>query len=114
VNSEKDKSDKCLINGMARPKGWNSDKIALFLRILTQNPEGMWIRRIAAEAKVHPSTVTRYIEGILSPLVEVSSLGEKPLIKVVRLKPLVLQKLSEGQSIQQIMRLLELMKKASK
>ena len=99
---------------MPRPKGEDTKKIAAILNVLAKYPEGIWIRRLAKEAGVHPTTATRYVEGPLAPMVEISSLGEKPLLKVVRLKPIVLQRLEEGMSFGQIMRLLNVIQEASK
>ena len=102
---------------MARPKGYNSKIIAVLMGILASKPEGSWIRRLAKEAKVHPSTVSRYIAGPLKAFVETSALGSpdsRPLLIVVRLKPIVLQRLAEGASLGDIMKLLSLMETASK
>lgn len=102
---------------MARPRGYNSKTIALLMGILASKPEGLWIRRMAKEAKLHPSTVSRYIVGPLKPFVETSALGSpdsRPLLIVVRLKPVVLQRLAEGASLGDIMKLLSLIEIASK
>jgi len=102
---------------MARPKGYNPKLIASMVGILASHPEGLWIRRLAKEAKLHPSTVTRYIGGPLKSLVETSALGSpdsKPLLVVVRLKSLVFQRLAEGASLSDVIRLLGLLDAASK
>lgn len=102
---------------MARPKGYNPKVIALLMGILASKPEGLWIRRLAKEAKIHPSTVSRYLASPLKPFVETSALGSpdsRPLLIVVRLKPIVLQRLAEGASLGNIMKLLTLMESASK
>ena len=101
----------------ARPKGYNSKTIAVLMGILASNPEGLWIRRLAREAKLHPSTVSRYLAGPLRTFVETSALGgpdSRPLLIVVRLKPVVLQRLAEGASIAEIMKLLSIIEAASK
>lgn len=87
------------------------------MAILASKPEGIWIRRMAKEAKVHPSTVSRYVAGPLKPFVETSALGSpdsRPLLIVVRLKPIVLQRLAEGASLADVMRLFSLIETASK
>jgi len=102
---------------MARPRGYNSKIVAVLLGTLASKPEGLWIRRLAKEAKVHPSTVSRYLSGPLRTFVETSPLGSpdsRPLLIVVRLKPIVLQRLAEGASLADIMRLLSVMETASK
>jgi len=102
---------------MPRPKGYNSKTIAVLIGILASKPEGLWIRRLAKEAKLHPSTVSRYLAGPLKPFVETTPLGSpdsRPLLVVVRLKPIVLQRLAEGANLGDIMKLLSLMETASK
>jgi hypothetical protein len=102
---------------MARPKGYNSKTVAVLMGILASRQEGLWIRRLAKEAKLHPSTVSRYLAGPLRPFVETSALGSpgaRPLLIVVRLKPVVLQRLAEGASLADIMRLLALIETAAK
>ena len=75
------------------------------------NPDGIWLRRIAEEAKIHHSTVTKYIDTLLKPLVEDVSLGGsgKPLLRVIKLKPFVLERLQQGKSLDKIMKILKLM-----
>lgn len=106
-----------LVLEMGRKAGYNPKTIASLMAILASKPEGLWLRRLAKEAGLHPSTVSKYLAGPLKPFIESSSLGapgEKPLLIVVRLKPVVLQRLAEGASIADIMKLLSLIETASK
>ena len=82
---------------MGRKKGFDKRKITSIIGVLANNPEGLWLRRIAEETKLHPSTVTKYIDTLLKPLVEDVSLGGtgKPLLRVIKLKPFVLERLHE-------------------
>ena len=100
---------------MGRKKGFDKNKITKIIEVLARNPDGIWIRRIAAELKLSPTTVTKYIDSILKPLIEDVSLGGsgKPLLRVIRLKPFVLERFHEGKSIEQIMKILRLMNKLS-
>ena len=100
---------------MGRKKGFDERKIAAIITTLYQNPDGIWINRIAETTKMHPTTVTKYVEGILANLVEDTTLAGKTraYIRIIRLKPFVLQKLQEGRDIRQIMKLLRLMSKIS-
>ena len=104
--------DKCLFISMKRGRkpGPDPEKINSILNSLVQHQEGLWIRQIARLTKLHPTTVTKYLEGVLNPLVDSQSLGDienkKPLLKVFRLKPIVLQKLEEGNKIGDILKLL--------
>lgn len=100
---------------MGRKKGFDPRKITSIITVLANNPDGIWLRRIAEEAKLHPSTVTKYIDTLLKPLVEDVSLGGsgKPLLRVIKLKPLVLERLQQGKSLDQIMKVLKLMNQYS-
>ncbi|MBS3051005.1 MAG: hypothetical protein J4400_02565 [Candidatus Aenigmarchaeota archaeon] len=97
---------------MGRKKGFDEKKIGKIISILAANPDGIWIRQIAKQTDYSPPTITHYVEGILAPLVEDTSLGTgKPLLRVVRLKPFVIEKLQEGKDIRQIMKILRLVGK---
>ena len=98
---------------MGRKKGFDKHKVVKIIEVLARNPDGIWIRRIAGELKLSPTTVTKYIDTVLKPLVEDVSLGGsgKPLLRVIRLKPFVLERLHEGKSIEQTMKILHLMNK---
>jgi len=100
---------------MGRKKGLDKNKIATILNVLLANPDGIWLRRIAEQAKLSPTTVSHYIGTVLKPLVDDTTLGntEKPLLRVIKLKPFVIERLQEGQDINQIMKVLNLMKKIS-
>lgn len=96
---------------MGRKKGLSKDKVSGILRALIEHSEGIWIRAIARECKIDPKTVKYYIDGPLRPLVDDTSLGnsKKPHMRVVRLKPYVLQQIEEGKDINQILKLAKLM-----
>jgi len=96
---------------MPRKKGFDKGKIMSIIGVLVNNPDGIWLRRIAKETKLHPSTVTKYIDTLLKPLVEDVSLGGsgKPLLRVIKLKPFVLERLQQGKSLDKIMKILKLM-----
>lgn len=96
---------------MGRKKGFDQLKISAILQALINNPDGIWLRRIAIEVRLSPATVSHYINSVLQPLVEDVSLGDskKPLLRVYKLKPFVFQKLSEGKDLNQILKLIKLM-----
>lgn len=100
---------------MGRKRGFDEKKIGTIIGILYANPDGIWIRRISREAGLHHNTVSKYAGTVLKPLIEDTSLaGEKrPMLRVIRLKPFVTQKLAEGRNIQQILKLLKIMEQAS-
>lgn len=99
---------------MGRKRGFDESKIAAIIGVLYSNPDGIWIRRIARETSMDNKTVSKYVDTVLKPLVEdVSLAGEKkPMLRVIRLKPFVIEKLAEGRNIQQILKVLRLMSKA--
>lgn len=100
---------------MGRKKGLDKKKIGAIISVLVSNPEGLWLRQIAKDTNLSPATVSHYIDTVLRPLTEDASLGKgsKPLLRVIKLKPFVLEKLEEGRDINQIMKILDLMKKIS-
>ncbi len=100
---------------MGRKAGFDKNKINAILQVLVSNPEGIWLRRIAKETGLHPSTVTKYVDGILRPLVDDTTLGDKkPFLRVIRLKAVVMEKIQEGKDIDQIMKFLEVVSKIGK
>ena len=97
---------------MGRKRGFDEKKIGKIVTFLAANPDGIWLRRIAKETGYSPSTVAHYLETVLTNLIEDASIGTgKPLLRVVRLKPFVLEKLREGRDLRQIMKLLRLIGK---
>ena len=98
---------------MGRKKGFDEKKIGKIVSVLAANTDGIWLRRIAKETGYSPTTVAHYLKDTLVPLTEDVSLGGpgKPLLRVIRLKPFVLEKLREGRDIRQVMKLLRLMNK---
>ena len=96
---------------MGRKKGFDEKKIGAIIVALYNNPDGMWIRRLGKATSLHPSTVSRYVDTVLKPLIEdVSLAGEnRAMLRIIRLKPFVTEKLAEGRNIQQIMRLMKLL-----
>ena len=104
--------DSCLfyssVSVMGRKPGFDQKKAENIVKVLARHPDGIWVRRIAEEAALHPTTVTKYLEGILSPLVEDVSLAgrERPILRIVRLKTYVIERLQEGKTVEEIMKLL--------
>jgi len=97
---------------MGRKPGFDKAKVNAILQALLANPDGIWLRRIAAETKLHPSTVTKYIDGALRALVDDTVLGDKkPFLRVIRLKPIVIEKLQEGKNFDQVLKYLEMVNK---
>jgi DNA-binding IclR family transcriptional regulator len=97
------------VRAMGRKPGFDQKKVENIVKVLVKYPEGIWVRKIAEEAALHPSTVTKYLEGILSPLIEDVSLAgrERPILRIVRLKTFVVERLQEGKTIQEILNLLK-------
>lgn len=97
---------------MGRKPGFDKNKVNAILQVLLVNPEGIWLRRIAEETRLHPSTVSKYIDGVLKHLVDDTTLGDKkPFLRIIRLKPVVAEKLQEGKNLEQILKYLEIMNK---
>lgn len=96
-----------------RPKG-SADlrKLLRVFHVLAKNPQGLWIREIARQAKVHPSTVSNYANSLLAPILEDICLEreEKPILRVIRLKEGILKRLQSGEKPEEILFSLELIK----
>lgn len=96
---------------MGRKKGFDEKKISSIVSYLARNPDGVWLRNIARDLALSPGTVAKYVDDVLQPLVENTRLGSsaKPLLRVIRLKPAVLDELEKGKDLQQIMKILKMM-----
>ena len=99
-----------------RPGGADPRKLALVVKILAENPDGIWLRRIARKAALHPTTVSIYIDTVLRPLVDDVSLGsdQKPIIRVIKLKASVVRRLEQGATLGQILQLSRLLRSAGR
>ncbi|MBI4014775.1 MAG: hypothetical protein HY365_02370 [Candidatus Aenigmarchaeota archaeon] len=91
---------------MGRKQGFDGRKISSIVSVLVRNPDGIWVRQIARELKISPMTVSKYAAGILKPLLEETRLGagQKTMLLVLRLKPVVLQQIRQGRDINEIMK----------
>lgn len=96
---------------MGRKRGFDEKKIASIVSILYQNSDGIWINKIAEKTALHPTTVTKYLEGVLRPIIEDVSLAgkQRPYLRIIRLKSSVLEELEKGKDIQQILKILRMM-----
>lgn len=95
---------------MGRKAGFDGKKISGIISALARNPEGLWLRQLARELNLAPATVSKYLNGILKPLVEETALGPeaRPMLKLIRLKPFVMERIHEGKSISEIMKTLKI------
>jgi hypothetical protein len=98
---------------MGRRKGFDEKKIGAIVQVLLVNPDGLWLRQIAKKTGFSPSTIARYLDTILKPLIDESSLGTsgKPLLRVVRLRPFVIERFHEGKTLADILKILRLVSK---
>ena len=99
---------------MGRKKGHDNRKMVVIFSVLASNPDGLWLRRLAKESALSPATVSHYLNTALKSLIEEVSLGEgdkKTLLRVIKLKPFVFEKLQEGKDINEILKLLKLIEK---
>ena len=97
---------------MGRRPGLDERKVLAIVHVLLNHPDGLWLRQLAKETGLSPSTIARYLETVLQPLVDDNSLGgQKPLLRVVKLKPFVIERLQAGQTLLDIMRMIRLIGK---
>jgi len=99
---------------MGRKKAFDRKKIAEILSVLARNPDGIWLRRLAEETRLSPATVSKYIETVLKGLVDDVSLGnyKKPLLRVVKLKPSILERVQRGDNIEKVLKMLRILYKS--
>lgn len=99
---------------MPRPK-YDKKTVESLLKALVENPDGIWLSKLAKEADVPISTTAYYMDNQLSDLVvERSFGGKKPVIRVISLRPRVLQSLQKGISFDRIVRLMEIISENEK
>jgi len=67
-------------------KGPDSEKMKKIRKVLSKNPNGLWIREIARQAGLDKSTVSIYLSKYLINEVEEVFPIKGSLIKIVRLK----------------------------
>jgi len=71
---------------MGRKKGPDENKIKKIIEVLKKNPQGLWIREIARQARLSKTTTHRYITEFMEDLVEVVVVVKGGLVKFVKLK----------------------------
>ncbi|MCD6381493.1 MAG: hypothetical protein J7L43_00755 [Candidatus Aenigmarchaeota archaeon] len=94
-----------------RPPGPDLNKVAIILKVLVEHPEGLWLRAVARGAGVNPMTVSNYANTILRPFLEDVSLGdEKPILRVLKLRPWALERIEKGASLNELLRFSKILK----
>lgn len=93
---------------MARPK-YDKETVESLLKVLVKHPDGVWLSKLAKEADVPISTTAYYLDNQLKNLVYERAFGDrKPVIRVVSLRPRVLESLEKGVSFSRIVRLMKI------
>ncbi len=92
------------------PRGINTEKLSRLVRALYEHPDGLWVRELSRRSGLASSTVHHYL-NLLSPLLEETGLGERPLIRVVRFRPEVMERLDRGMTISELVKMLEILRK---
>jgi len=62
----------------------DSEKIKKIKKLLIENPQGLWIREIARQARMSKSTVSKYINEYMKD--EIEDIWKRKFIRIVRLK----------------------------
>lgn len=93
---------------MPRPK-YDKNTVESLLKVLVNHPDGVWLSKLAKEADIPISTTAYYMDNQLSDLVFERSFGDKkPVIRVISLRPRVLESLKKGVSFDRIVRLMKI------
>lgn len=93
---------------MAKPK-YNVDTVKRLVSVLIRYPDGVWLSKLAKEAKVPVSTTAYYLDHQLRMLVNEHSFGEKKkLVRIVSLKSGVIERLAKGKSLSDIIKFMKI------
>ncbi len=98
---------------VGRPKGPDIRKASKIIRVLYEYPDGLWLRRLAREAKLPVSTVSYYIDKVLSSAVDNVGYMEDGRyfgVRLIKLKPLVVKNLEKGITIKKLIEIMKIMK----
>lgn len=71
---------------MGRKKGPDEDKVKKILEVLRKNPQGLWIREIARQAKLSTTTTHRYLTKYMKDRIKEAVTIKGGLVKFVKLK----------------------------
>jgi DNA invertase Pin-like site-specific DNA recombinase len=71
---------------MSRKPGPNLENIKRIRKVLKMNPNGLWVREIARQAKMDKSTVSIYLNKYMQNEIVTIFSVKGGLIKIVRLK----------------------------
>ena len=85
----------------------NNSVLLAIIGVLLRYPQGIWLRRLAQEAKIPPSTLHYHISNSLSQITQSSGAkgpdGNYFGIRVIKLKQGVLKRLERGESLENIL-----------
>lgn len=71
---------------MGRKKGPDLEKLKRIKKVLSKNPEGIWIREIARKTGLDKSTVSLYLSKYIKNEIENVFISRTKWVKIVRLK----------------------------
>ena len=81
-------------------KTQDSEKIKRIIKILLENPDGIWLRKLSRESKLPLSTVHYYLEGQMANLVENIGVRDEEGhffgVRVIKLRNGVFNQLTNG------------------
>lgn len=93
-------------------RAYDEAKVKRVIEALIAYPDGLWLRKLAQEAKVPTTTLHRYLEGFLAPFVENvgvrNDAGHFFGVRVVRLRPGALKRLQDGVPLAQLLKTSEI------
>jgi len=92
-------------------KKYDFEKIKRIIKVLLNNPDGIWLRKLSRDSKIPLSTVHYYLEGILGNFVDnIGAMDEEGRffgVRVIRLKNGVFNQLSSGNMDKTLKKLLK-------
>ncbi len=97
---------------MGRRKGPDINKIALIVKALYEYRNGLWIRQLSRICRIPLSTTSYYVDKVLRPILEDARIGdETTILRVIKLKDGIIEKLDDGENINSIIKYMSVLKK---
>jgi len=97
---------------MPRKNSFDMNKVMIIVNTLKDNPDGLWLRQLSRMCHMPLSTTSYYLDKVLKPIIESVRIGhEKSIIRVIKLKNGIYERLKAGESISSILKYIKIFKK---
>lgn len=87
-------------------------KVNLIVDALRRNPDGLWLRQLSRVCSLPLSTTSYYIDNVLKSVIDDVRIGnEKSIMRVIKLKSGIYDRLERGESISSVLKYVKIFKK---